>query len=451
MRDLVFCKGTEEVITPQSPLYEKVRQEWNRSIQKYPIVIAYCEEWQDVQEMILWARKEEVPIRIRSGGHNYEGYSTGDCVLVIDISRINEAQINYETHTVKVGGGITNSQLYNYISQQDYPFPGGLCPTVGVSGYCLGGGWGYSSRLMGLGCDALVEAELIDYRGQLLRLNHQCHPELFWAIRGAGGGNFGVIVSMTFKLPDKVEGVTYFQLFCPNPSIQEQVEFMKIFQSWIDQVVPSINMSGGLYNTLAEGKYIYVRGISYHTIEDTKRLLQNFFAIPGFTAEYEYGRFVSIINEMAKSYPPYEKFKSTGRFAQRYYNDEELRALVDIVNQERPQGSILTSLSIYGLGGKVKDMSPWDTAFYYRDALYILGIQSVWEENFYKEDNSQWVLENFSTLYKYTEGSYINFPLLELPYYEENYYGGNVERLSKVKRRYDPYNIFHFPQSIRAR
>ena len=83
----MFLKGlTDEVVTPKDPIYEEARQEWNRAVNKFPLVIVYCEKKQDVVNAIRWAHKHRVDIRIRSGGHHYEGYSTGDCVLVIDIS-----------------------------------------------------------------------------------------------------------------------------------------------------------------------------------------------------------------------------------------------------------------------------------------------------------------------------------------------------------------------------
>lgn len=450
MIDLVFCDFEGQVITPDNKNYDKLRQEWNRSIQKYPIAIVYCNNACDVSESIIYARENCIPIRIRSGGHNYEGYSTGNKVLVIDISRINYIRINYDNNTINVGGGIKNTQIYNLISQYDYPFPGGTCPTVGVSGYVTGGGWGYLSRKYGLGCDSLVEAEIVDYRGCILKLNDSCNSDLFWAIRGAGGGNFGVITSLTFTLPQKVDKVTYFQIYCPNIKRDAQIQFLDIFQKWIKNIDNSINLSGGLYNSLVDGKYAFLRGISFNTVDVTKTLLSVFSNLPNVEMTYQYDRFINVINEIGSSYPQYEKFKSTGRFVNKLYNIDELSKFVDIINQDRPEGSILTQISLYGLGGKVSEVKKTSTAFYYRDAMYILGIQSVWENNDYKDKNVEWVLKNFKYIYENTIGSYINFPIMELPNYEQEYYGMNIYRLKIVKQKYDPYDVFRFYQSIKA-
>lgn len=437
------------IITPDSLDYEKARQEWNRSIQKFPKLIAYCETTQDVSDIIKYSYDNGLRIRIRSGGHNYEGYSTGNDVVVIDISKMNNANINYEENTVTVQGGIKNTQLYNYISNQGYPFPGGTCPTVGVSGYALGGGWGYSARKFGLGCDSLIEIEMVNYKGKIIKANKYFNKDLFWALRGSGGGNFGVITSMKFKLPHKVNKVTYVRMTYQNISKKEQVNILDTWQKWIGSVDKDINLSGGLYHTNEEGVYAYFRGISYKNEEQTRKLLEPFYNIKEADIILEYDKYIDVVNQIASSYPPYEHFKSTGRFVNKYYYLNELEKLVDIINQPLPNNSIYTGINVYGLGGEVKSVNKYDTAFYFRDANYILLIQSAWEDNLYKEENVNWVLNNFKYIYSITEGSYINFPLLQLPYYESNYFGENSCRLRKVKCKYDPLNVFSFPQSIR--
>ncbi|WP_373921149.1 FAD-binding oxidoreductase [Rossellomorea marisflavi] len=198
-----FFEGlTGEIVTPKSPEYTDSRQEWNRAINKFPLVIVYCVEKQDVANAVRWARKRCVPIRIRSGGHHYEGYSTGNCVLVIDISRLNRLGLDREKNLLRMEAGAKNTAVYDFVGSNGYAFPGGTCPTVGVSGFTLGGGWGYSSRLLGLGCDSLVELELVNDQGKLIKANKDTNADLFWACRGAGSGNFGVVVGMMFQLPE---------------------------------------------------------------------------------------------------------------------------------------------------------------------------------------------------------------------------------------------------------
>ena len=168
-----------EIITPCNKIYNDARLEWNRANDKFPKAIAYCQCNADVSNAILYAKNNNLNIKVRTGGHNYEGYSTEDGAFVIDVSNMNQIMINYNESTVKVQGGCFLEQIYTALGGRNYPFPGGSCPTVGISGVTLGGGWGYSARYLGLTCDSLIEIEMIDYRGILLVANEIINKDLF--------------------------------------------------------------------------------------------------------------------------------------------------------------------------------------------------------------------------------------------------------------------------------
>ena len=116
---------------------------------------------------------------------------------------------------------------------------------------------------------------------------------------------------------------------------------------------------------------------------------------------------------------------------------------------KRAEGSLYTAITFYGLGGAVSDLGKEETAFYYRDALFILGFQSVWEDSKYGEVNHEWVGTRFKELSKYTKGSFVNFPIAQSDEYEKNYYGDNLSRLKEVKRKYDKEQVFNFEQVIK--
>ncbi|MEK4838617.1 FAD-dependent oxidoreductase [Bacillus sp. FSL L8-0152] len=447
MIKLNFEGLTGEIITEFDCEYEKARQEWNHSIEKFPVVIVYCYTNCDVRNAIIWARKNKVSIRIRSGGHHYEGYSIGNNVLVIDISKMNCLEVTLKGEALKIQGGVKNEQIYDFISSKGYPFPGGTCPTVGVSGYTLGGGWGYSSRYFGLGCDNLIELELIDYKGRVIRANETCHKDLFWACRGGGGGNFGVIVSLTFKLPPKVDKVTLIELYWPNTSVNLQKEFLRTWQSWLVNLNNKMTIGVSIYNSIAEGMAIYGRGLYYGTLEDATIILQELLHIGGGRMNLQYVSFLEAMDIVQSSYPSSEQFKSTGRFVHRQYNEEEIEKIVNLI-EDKANGSVFAAISLYPLGGNVKSVDRDATAFYYRDAHYILGIQTIWEDPIYKKDNVQWVEKRFDYIKTITKGSFINFPYSELKDYMIAYYGGHAERLREINKKYDPCNLFSFPQGI---
>ncbi|MFC7373500.1 FAD-binding oxidoreductase [Fictibacillus iocasae] len=437
---------TGEVVTPDDPQYEEARQEWNRAIQKFPCVIVYCESVRDVQNAILWARKNEAKIRIRSGGHHYEGYSVGNGVLVIDISRLTNIYINENERLVRIQSGVRNRELYNAVGKLGYPFPGGTCPTVGVAGFTLGAGWGMSSRLFGLGSDQLLEVAMINYEGKLVKASANENEDLFWAFRGAGGGNFGVVVSLTYRLPPKTGNVTLVQLYAPNATKQLQEQFLAVWQEWLKKLDIRMTLNVSIYNSAEEGLAIFGRGIFYGDSENAKQLLKAFSDI-GIDVTAQYVSFLEAVTIVMDSYPPYEKFKSTGRFVYRDYDAKEISRIAGTI-QKPPQGSVFAAVTVYALGGRIRDIGKKETAFYYREARYIMGIQTVWEEDAFARENKEWLEPRFQYIRSMTKGSFVNFPYNKLKNYEKAYYGRNAERLREVNEKYDPFQVFTFPQGI---
>ena len=432
------------VVTKESPNYEECCLSWNRAIEKHPLVIVYCQENQDVIQAIKWAKQYGVPFRIRSGTHHYEGYSTGDQLLVIDVSCMNRIELN-ET-TVKVQGGVRNRELYEAVCGAGYPFPGGGCPTVGVAGYTLGGGWGYSSRLFGLGCDQLIEAEVITAEGQLIVANANQHEDLFWALRGSGGGNFGVVTSLTYRLPEKIEMATLINIDYEHVGFAKVVDVALRYQRFFKNLDRRLNLKMAMYNSETKGKGVKLTGLFYGSKEEAQDLLSLFQDATDF--DFYYMTVLQANREIQDSHPEFEMYRSGGRFIHRDYSADELLTMLDLID-ERAQGSLYTAITFYGLGGAIADIEKDETAFYYRDASFILGFQSVWEDPKYRAINNEWVLERFNVLATYTRGSFINFPIVQPGDYEKNYYGDNLEALKAVKRKYDPEGIFHFEQAIK--
>lgn len=438
---------TGRVVTSENPEYNKLRQEYNRAIQKYPLAIVYCRNKNDISNAVLWSIKHKIPLRIRNGGHNYEGYSTGDAVLVIDLSELNGLYLDEEANLLKVQGGVKNRQLYEFISSRGYPFPGGTCPTVGVSGYALGGGWGLSCRYLGLGCDSLVELEMVNYEGTIKKANRKQNADLFWACRGAGGGNFGVVVSMTFRLPPKTGKVTLIELKYLHANQKKQALFLQAWQEWLRNADERITMISRIYNSPDDGLAIEARGIFYGPAEEAEESIKPLTGLGGAKYSLEYLTFLEAITIIENLYPPSEKFESASRFVLRDFSSYEGTKIVGLI-KERPKGSVFAGLSLYALGGRVAQVSKDETAFFYRKAKYILWLETVFEDSQYTEANSDWVARNIRYIEPVTEGSYVNFPYGGLTDYLEEYYGLHVGRLRKVKENYDPFNVFRFPQSI---
>lgn len=438
---------TGRVVIPEDPLYDVARQGYNRAIQNYPLIIVYCGSSYDVSNAVMWARAHGVALRIRNGGHNYEGYSNGNCALVIDISEMTGMEIDEQENLIQVQGGVTNGEVYQFAAAYGYPFPGGTCPTVGLCGYTTGGGWGLSCRLLGLGCDSLEEFELVNYEGCILKASKTCNSGLFWACRGAGGGNFGVIVSMKFKLPPKVDLVTLIEIDYLHVTAVQQEAFLEVWQNWLTDADTRVTLISRIYNSQEDGLAMLVRGIFYGTAQEAQLIMQPFLLLPGAESSFLYTSFLEAVTILGSSYPPYEKFQSVSRYAMRKWAPSEIAQLAALIRLPA-EGAVFSGLSLYALGGKVGEVHQDETAFFYRNAHFIVWLETVWEDTEFQEENQNWIQQRLPALFAVTEGSYINFPYDNLPDYLAEYYGTHDFRLREVKKQYDPCNIFTFPQGI---
>ena len=156
------------IITESDKSYGFVRKDENLYFSYYPRVIVYPSNITDVVNAVNWGRKQGLNIRCRSGGHNYEAFSIGDDVVVIDVSNLLNFEIDTNKSYVRIGAGYNLDQLYNKIDKFGFAFVGGSCKSVGVSGITLGGGVGFLQRQYGLVCDNLVEAQIVDAFGNII-------------------------------------------------------------------------------------------------------------------------------------------------------------------------------------------------------------------------------------------------------------------------------------------
>ena len=191
---------TGRVIWPQDPDYEEARQSFNARFSRFPAAIVVCDNTEDVENAVRWARQEGMPLRARSGGHSYEAFSVVDGGLVIDVGGLTDVDVDVSRGEAVIGAGVRLLDCYRRLWEHGVTIPAGTCPGVGIAGLTLGGGIGFLSRQFGLTCDNLLGVELVDADGRVLRASEEEHPDLFWALRGGGGGNFGIATAFTFRV-----------------------------------------------------------------------------------------------------------------------------------------------------------------------------------------------------------------------------------------------------------
>jgi hypothetical protein len=187
------------IILPQDPAYAAARTSFMNAFQSFPQIIVYCQGFADVVRAIAFAKQVGLKPVCRSGGHNTAGYSVNDD-MVIDVSAINYVRVDPDARVAWVGAGANFAQINAALELYGLHMPGGGCETVGVAGYMQGGGYGFTSLIFGMNCDQVLGVQMALAGGRIVRANPRENPDLFWAVRGATGNNFGVLLEIEYRL-----------------------------------------------------------------------------------------------------------------------------------------------------------------------------------------------------------------------------------------------------------
>ncbi len=432
------------LLRKDDPGYAKIAAPWNlRFAARLPAGIARCTSPEDVRAALLWAERNDVPFAIRSGGHSYAGFSTTSG-LMIDVSLMNEVGDLDARGRVRVGGGTRNADVYAALGPLNRAITHGRCKGVGVAGLVLGGGIGFSQRLRGLACDQLVETEIVIASGELLRCNEVENADLFWACRGGGGGNFGVNTSLTFET-FPVDVVTVFQLAWT-------VRVDDVLPAALD-LLPATPDRLGCKLLADAGREVRLEllGQLAGTQDELAALLAPLYRIgkPSradiSTLPYWHSQ------EFLSEEGPPEYSHERSRYIFRPVPPDGARTILDFLRRwPSTHGGAVWKMFL--TGGAVAAVPPDATAFVHRKALMLSSIDLDWTE----EDDAATVAANQTWLDAFHEAtqpftsgeSFQNFVDEAETNYLRAYYGANLERLVEIKRKYDPANVFRFPQSI---
>ncbi|MGL6008257.1 MAG: FAD-binding oxidoreductase, partial [Culicoidibacterales bacterium] len=362
-----------ELLTLEHPDYAQACAAWNRAVTKKPAIIAFCETVDELSNLLKLAEVSQLPLAIRSGRHHYEGASSCDGGFVIDLSRLQTVTINEQLNTVTIAGGVRNRELYETLAEYGYPFPGGGCPTVGVAGFTLGGGWGYSARLFGLGCDSLQSVQLLTYRGVLLTADSTTYSELFWALRGGGATPFGIITQLTYQLPPKHELATRIFLDYRFETAESALPLLEWYQSWFPQTPRWFNAKIVLYRTHACEYGVKITGIAYSDADTVSQLLVELTNHPNLiTDDCATGPVIEANRWIQDHHPEYESYKSGGRFVATELTSIQWQTLANWLTHA-PIEADYVAFTLYGLGGSISKLSNTETAFAFRDMNFIFG------------------------------------------------------------------------------
>ena len=436
------------VVTSSSPGYNRARivQDTHYNSAR-PKAVVYCQSTSDVQKAIRWARKNGVRLFGRSGGHSYGGYSTTSSGVVLDVSRMNFIQPH--GGTALIGAGAQLIDIYAKLNNRHLMIPGGSCPTVGIAGLALGGGHGWSGRKYGLTSDNIRQLTIVTADGKARVCNQHQNADLFWACRGGGGGNFGIVTNFTFDT-HPASNVSTFYISWPW---SDAARVLRAWQAWAPHATANLGLSV-LVMSNGSPPSISASGQFFGSASALRSLIRPLTRVGGARVSITPRTFWQAVLNYAscsslaecRRQPP-DTFKAKSDYVNRPFTPAGINAVIrGIENWPRGAGGFALILDSYG--GAINKVPAGATAFAHRKMLFSM--------QYYASPGSGSNLgalnRYYHSLRPYVSGfAYVNYIDPALPNWEHAYYGRNYPRLVSIKRKYDPSNFFRFKQSIRLR
>jgi FAD/FMN-containing dehydrogenase len=456
-----------DVVVPSDPAYTQARVLFNTRFDAvHPRAVVFCETREDVERTVRWARNHGIRIVPRSGGHSYGGYSTAAGGVIVDVSRLNRVSLDARNRAF-VGAGTRLIDVYDQLWQHRRTVPAGTCPSVGIAGLALGGGIGFAARRFGLTCDNLVEATVVTASGRALVCNARERADLYWALRGGGGGNFGIVTRLVFRT-HAVDRVATYTIRWPWADARRAV---RAWQSWAPHApdglfsvlnlsavggtrsLPSLTSAGQFFGTRDEleslirpltnaGTPVSV-SVTARTYMDAVRLWSG---CSGTVAQCH----LPPQGQLGRS-----TFKAKSDYANRPLSARGIDVLVRQIEARQAAGPGSGIVLLDSSGGAINRVARGATAFVHRDALFSLQYLAYWQAAdppVVAAANLRWIRRFRAAMRPFVSGfAYQNYIDPDLGDWKHAYYGSNLRRLVEVKRRYDAANVFHFRQSIPTR
>jgi len=431
------------LLSPKDEGYNTARQVWNGMIDKRPALIARCAGPADVVQAVNFARTNNLPLSVRGGGHNITGYAVCDGGLMIDLSPMKGIRVDPAGRTARAQGGVTWAEFDHETQAFGLATTGGFVPSTGIAGVTLGGGFGYLMRRCGLACDNLLSVDIVTADGQPRTASASEHADLFWGVRG-GGGNFGVVTSLEYRLHPVGPLVLGGLILHPIAQAREATRFYHAFT----RTAPDELTVVLAYLILPDGQPVVgflpcycgppARG------EEIIRPLRAFGTpLADTVAPLPYTAIQALGGPL---YPP-------GRL--NYWKSSFLRELSDaaietMIAQFSAMPSPLSGVYLELLGGAMSRVEPGETAFGDRSAPYSLIITSEWTDAAESARHVQWTRDCWAAMQPFAkEGHYINYldqgeeERVKTAYGDKTY-----ARLVGLKNRYDPTNLFRLNHNI---
>ncbi|MFC0626292.1 FAD-dependent oxidoreductase [Kribbella deserti] len=437
------------LLRPGDSGYDEAARTWNLALStRRPQAIAQVANQADVVACVQKAAGRGLPFAARSGGHSYAGYSTPDNGVVVDVSALKQVTVRSD-NTAVIGAGAQLIDVYAGLAAHNRALPGGTCSTVGIAGLTLGGGIGKLTRPFGLTCDLLKSATIVTADGAVHTVDAQRDADLYWALRGGGGGHAGIVTEFVFATVPAPSPMTFDIVF----SSSSTTNVLSAWSSW------QASAPDGLTTTLSVGAGSSpsnaIEGTWLGSSTELTNLLNSLVSAVGSspttrttrrrtyldTMQYYAGcadKPVSACYLQPGGQIPRETFRAGSRMLAGTLSRSQAGQIVSTMRNQRDM-----VLMFDALGGKVKTLSVSDTVFPHRSAVASVQIYT------WNGGNSSGVTAVQNALTPIAgSGSYVNYILPEQTNWGTSFWGGNHSRLKSVVRAYDPNNVFDFPQSV---
>ncbi|MFZ0611826.1 MAG: FAD-binding oxidoreductase [Desulfobacterales bacterium] len=441
-----------QIVLPDDPNYNKVREIWNAMIDRRPAVIVQCAAADDVLHVISYARENGLDLSIRGGGHNIAGSALCENGVLIDLSNMKTVSVDAQNRSVYVEPGATLGDFDKAVQAYGLATPTGINSTTGIAGLTLGGGFGWLTRKYGMTIDNLVSADMVTADGRKMHVSEDENADLFWAIRG-GGGNFGVVTRFEFALypvgPEILAGLLVFPLNQAKQVLQKYREFVK--SAPVELNIWAILRKAPPLPFLPEnvhGKEVIVLAVFY--AGDTKEGEKLIDPLRGFGDPYgehigamPYAQWQQAFDPLLT--PGARNYWKSHNFT--HLSDDALDSIIEFAGKlPSPQCEIFVGL-IAGIANRV----PSDAMAYgHRDAKFVLNVHGRWDKAEQDKTCIAWSRAFFEASKPYASaGAYVNFMTGDEGDRVAAAYGTNYRRLKEIKKKYDPENIFHNNQNIK--
>jgi FAD/FMN-containing dehydrogenase len=443
-------------------------QVWNQrfdGISPYGVLYAATEH--DVQQAVRWAARNHIPITARSGGHSYQGYSTISSGLVVDLNSF--AGVTPRSGSVPyahIGGGASLGVVYQALAPHGLTIPGGTCPTVAVGGMAQGGGIGWVARRWGPTSDNVLGFRIVTADGRLHTVNARSQPDLFWACRGGGGGNFGIITTYDIRT-HPTDAATHFVLRFPWTSASDVI---LAWQDWAYQTGPELfSLCSLVTSSTGPTPICQVSGQIFGDHAALSSELTPFLAqVAPSSTSISPASYASLVQYWAQcTQQAHEQcvrrvMNPTGLIGRSFMwgKSDYVResqplprtaadAIAQAISTRQIQNQGSGELILDSYGGVINEISPTATAFVHRDMRCSMQYVAFWNTEGEQQQSVQWLRGLEANLSPYVSGQkYINYIDVDQRAHPSAYYGQNLERLIHIRRKHDPHDVFRFRQAI---